>query len=47
MLDKFDGVKWVAEPNAVDTGSPPKIVVPQDSSRPTPRRALTLQQSSR
>ena len=45
VLDTFDGVKWVQQPNAVDTAQPPKIVVPQDQLSPA-ARGVKLQRSS-
>src|SRR5262249_40008376 len=44
VLGTFDGIKWVQEPNAVDTAQPPKIIVPQDSL-PEAARGVKLQHS--
>jgi len=44
VLGTFDGVKWVADPNTVDTAPPPKIVTPQDQLSPA-ARGVKLQRS--
>ena len=44
VLGTFDGVKWVADPNTVDTAQPPKIVTPQDQLSPA-ARGVKLQRS--
>ncbi|HVI19780.1 MAG TPA: transglutaminaseTgpA domain-containing protein, partial [Gaiellales bacterium] len=45
VLGTFDGVKWVAEPNVVDTAQPPKVVVPQEQL-PESAQGVKLQRAT-